>query len=72
MLVLSNEDIDQLLTMPECIEVLEEMYRDYANGQALLVPRIDNLSPATEPGAYYGFKQMGGAWPRAYLQRCES
>ena len=68
MLVLSNEDIDQLLTMPECIEVLEEMYRDYANGEALLVPRIDNLSPSTEAGAYYGFKQMGGAWPRRRVQ----
>ena len=68
MLVLSNEDVDQLLSMPECIGVLEEMYRDYANGQALLVPRIDNLSPATEPGAYYGFKQMGGAWPRRRVQ----
>jgi ornithine cyclodeaminase/alanine dehydrogenase-like protein (mu-crystallin family) len=68
MRVLSNEDIDQLLTMPECIAVLEEMYRDYANGQALLVPRIDNLSPSTEPDAYYGFKQMGGAWPRKRVQ----
>jgi alanine dehydrogenase len=68
MRVLSNEDIDQLLTMPECIEVLETMYADYANGQALLVPRIDNISPAVEPGAYYGFKQMGGAWPRRGVQ----
>lgn len=68
MLVLSNEDIDQILTMPECIEVLEEMYQDYANGQALLVPRIDNISPSTEPNAYYGFKQMGGAWPRRRVQ----
>ena len=68
MRVLSNEDIEGLLTMRECIEVLEEMYRDYANGQALLVPRIDNISPSTEPGAYYGFKQMGGAWPRRGVQ----
>ena len=68
MRVLSNEDIDQLLTMPECIKVLEEMYLDYANGEALLVPRVDNLSPATEPGAYYAFKQMGGAWPRRRVQ----
>jgi alanine dehydrogenase len=68
MRILSNEDIDQLLTMPECIAVLEQMYGDYANGQALLVPRIDNLSPATEPGAYYAFKQMGGAWPRKQVQ----
>lgn len=68
MRVLSNEDIDRLLTMPECIAVLEQMYADYANGQALLVPRIDNISPGTEPGAYYGFKQMGGAWPRKRVQ----
>ena len=68
MRLLSNEDVEQLLTMPECIEVLEEMYLDYANGHALLVPRIDNLSPSTEPGAYYGFKQMGGAWPRRRVQ----
>jgi alanine dehydrogenase len=68
MRVLSNEDIDKLLTMPECIEALEEMYLDHANSQALLVPRIDNISPATEPGAYYAFKQMGGAWPRHGVQ----
>jgi alanine dehydrogenase len=68
MRVLSNEDIDRLLTMPECIDVLEQMYLDYAHGEALLVPRIDNISPGTEPGAYYGFKQMGGAWPRKRVQ----
>jgi alanine dehydrogenase len=68
MRVLSNEDIEQLLTMPECISVLEEMYRDYAQGQALLIPRVDNLSPSTESGSYYGFKQMGGALPRLRVQ----
>jgi alanine dehydrogenase len=68
MRVLSNEDIDQLLTIPECIGVLEEMYGDYADGKALLVPRVDNISPAVEEGAYYGFKQMGGAWPRRQVQ----
>jgi alanine dehydrogenase len=68
MRVLSNEDVEQLLTMRECIDVMEQMYEDYAQGQALLVPRIDNLSPSTEPDAYYGFKQMGGAWPRRRVQ----
>ncbi len=68
MRVLSNEDVEQLLTMPECIDVMEQMYADYANGQALLVPRIDNLSPSTETDAYYAFKQMGGAWPRRRVQ----
>ena len=68
MRVLSNEDVEQLLTMPECIAVHEDMYRDYAAGQALLAPRIDNVSPSIEPGAYYGFKQMGGTWPRRRVQ----
>jgi ornithine cyclodeaminase/alanine dehydrogenase-like protein (mu-crystallin family) len=68
MRVLSNDDVDRLLTMPECIGVLEQMYRDLAAGQALHVPRVDNVSPSTEPDAYYAFKQMGGAWPRMRVQ----
>jgi alanine dehydrogenase len=68
MRVLSNAEVEQLLSMPECIETLEQMYADYANDQALLVPRVDNLSPATEADAYYAFKQMGGAWPRRGVQ----
>jgi ornithine cyclodeaminase/alanine dehydrogenase-like protein (mu-crystallin family) len=68
MRVLSNDDVDRVLTMPECIAALEEMYRDYAVGEALHVPRVDSLSPSTEPGAYYAFKQMGGAWPRKRVQ----
>ena len=68
MRVLSNDEVEQLLTMPECIAVLEEMYLDYAEGLALHVPRVDSLSPSTEPEAYYAFKQMGGAWPRRRVQ----
>ncbi|OIQ91219.1 alanine dehydrogenase [mine drainage metagenome] len=64
MRMLSNEDVEQLLTMPECIDVMEQMYADYADDRALLVPLLDNLSPSTEADAYYAFKQMGGAWPR--------
>ena len=47
---------------------LEPMYRDYANGQALLSPRVDNIAPATHPGGYYGFKHMGGTWPARSIQ----
>ncbi len=68
MRVLGNEDVERLLTMPECIVALEQMYADYADGQALLVPRVDNLSPSTETDTYYAFKQMGGAWPRKRVQ----
>jgi len=66
--ILSNDDVERLLPMPECIAALEQLYRDYADGQALHVPRLDSLSPSAEPDAYYAFKQMGGAWPRRRLQ----
>ncbi len=68
MLVLSNEEIARLLSMEECMAALEPMYRDYANARALLSPRVDNISPTSHPGAYYGFKHMGGAWPAQHVQ----
>ncbi len=54
--------------MPACIEALEPMYRDYAQGKALLSPRVDNIAPNSVPGAYYAFKHMGGTWPAAGVQ----
>ena len=64
MLILSNEEIDQLLSMPECLTVLAEMYRDYADGQTLTLPRVDNIVPCDYEGGYYAFKHMGGIWLR--------
>lgn len=68
MLVLSNDEVARLLTIEECMAALEPMYRDYANGRALLSPRVDNIAPATHPGGYYGFKHMGGTWPARSIQ----
>ncbi|MDQ6620055.1 MAG: ornithine cyclodeaminase family protein [Pseudomonadota bacterium] len=68
MLVLSNDDVERLLNMQDCIEALEPMYRDYARGKALLSPRVDNLAPTRLEGAYYGFKHMGGTWPAKGVQ----
>jgi ornithine cyclodeaminase/alanine dehydrogenase-like protein (mu-crystallin family) len=68
MLVLSNDEVARLLSIEDCMAALEPMYRDYANGQALLSPRVDNIAPATHPGGYYGFKHMGGTWPARNIQ----
>jgi ornithine cyclodeaminase/alanine dehydrogenase-like protein (mu-crystallin family) len=68
LLVLSNDEVARLLGIEECMAALEPMYRDYANGQALLSPRVDNIAPATHPGGYYGFKHMGGTWPARSIQ----
>jgi alanine dehydrogenase len=64
MRVLSNEDVEKILTMKECMDVLEEMYLDLAQGQALFLPRVDNILPTSHENAYYAFKHMGGGWPR--------
>jgi ornithine cyclodeaminase/alanine dehydrogenase-like protein (mu-crystallin family) len=68
MLVLSNEDVERLLPMPDCIAALEPMYADYGSGRALLAPRVDNIAPAKLDGAYYAFKHMGGTWPARGIQ----
>ena len=34
-LILSNEDVDKVLTMPECIEVMEEAYVDWPKARGL-------------------------------------
>lgn len=64
MLVLSNDDVENILTIQECMAVLEEMYEDLGHEKALFMPRVDNLLPCSREGAYYGFKHMGGGWPR--------
>ena len=46
MYVFSNDDIDSILTMQACMDMLEELYRDIAEEKTLLIPRVDNLLPA--------------------------
>lgn len=64
MRILSNEDVEQILTMPECLAALEEMFRDDGQGLVLPITRVDNIVPCSHPDAYYAFKHMGGIWPR--------
>jgi len=68
MLILSNEDVDRLLPMADCIAALEPMYADYGSGRALLAPRVDNISPTKLENGYYAFKHMGGTWPARGIQ----
>jgi ornithine cyclodeaminase/alanine dehydrogenase-like protein (mu-crystallin family) len=68
MLVLTNDEVARLLSIEECMAALEPMYRDYAQERALMSPRVDNIAPTAHPGAYYGFKHMGGTWPARGIQ----
>ena len=42
-LVLSDEDVVQLVSMPSCIDALEEAFRDIALGTAVYAPRRDSF-----------------------------
>ena len=62
MLILSNEDIEKILPVGACLEVLEEAYRDLGTGMAATVPRYDAFSP-TKPSEFYEYKTMSGVLP---------
>jgi len=61
-LILSNEDIEKILPVGACLDVLEEAYRDLGNGMAATVPRYDVFSP-TKPNEFYEYKTMSGVLP---------
>lgn len=65
MLILDNEDVARVLTIDDCLEVLEDTFRDYALGQAVNRPRSHSYAPI--PGAerqWYMFKTMDAIVPR--------
>ncbi len=63
-LLLSNADVEALLTMPECIDALEEAYREKAEGRALSRPRSDAMTPTSRRDALYSLKSMDGVLPK--------
>ena len=63
MLILSNEDAESLLTMPDCITAIEQAYREYAHGRAANAARSDAVSTTAHPDAVYSLKLMGAVLP---------
>jgi ornithine cyclodeaminase/alanine dehydrogenase-like protein (mu-crystallin family) len=63
-LILSNEDVEKLLTMPECIDVLEEAYVELAEGRGVSRTRSDCITPTSRPDAVYALKSMDGVIPK--------
>ena len=63
-LILSNENVEQLLTMPECLAALEEAYVELAEGRGLSRPRSDCLVPTGRDDAHYSLKSMDGVIPK--------
>jgi ornithine cyclodeaminase/alanine dehydrogenase-like protein (mu-crystallin family) len=64
-LILSNDDVERLLTMPECIAALEEAYVELAAGRGINRTRSDCIAPTSySEEAVYGLKSMDGVVPK--------
>lgn len=67
-LVISNEDVESVLTMSEAMGVLEQMYRELGRGSGVYAPRVDLHAPTRTvvgedtPSAHY-LKTMVGSVP---------
>jgi alanine dehydrogenase len=63
-LILSNDDVSKLLTMPDCIAVLEESYVELAEGRGVSRTRSDCFAPTARDDALYSLKTMDGIIPK--------
>lgn len=60
MLILSNEEIESLLTVDLALKSLERAYIGQAQGTAVNRPRSDLYLPGVHEGSVYAFKSMEG------------
>src|SRR5215510_11392866 len=65
MILLTNEDVEPLLKMPDCIEAIEAAFADFGNNDAVDIPRQDAIVPIARDGAVHDLKTMSGSWPKA-------
>jgi ornithine cyclodeaminase/alanine dehydrogenase-like protein (mu-crystallin family) len=62
-LLLSNEDVDGLLQMPDCIDAMERAFRAFADGRAGNAGRCEILTPTQRTDALYSLMNMNGVVP---------
>ncbi len=60
MLLLSNADVRQVLTMESTLVILEDAYRQLARGEAVCRPRINIQIPTGTPGSRYNWSTTEG------------
>lgn len=73
--LLANENIQKLVTMPECLQALEVAYRDHARGITVgTTSRVETVIPTSIPDVDYEFTSIEGAVPASGVMalRCNS
>jgi alanine dehydrogenase len=66
-LMISNEDVARLLTMPDTIAALEKSYRQMVTKDAVCRPRIDIQIPTSQAGKVYQWGSMEGGSVSGYF-----
>ena len=73
--LLTNEDIERLLTMTDCLDALEVAYRDHPSGITVgSSSRVETVVPTSTPDVSYEFTSIEGAVPAFGVMalRCNS
>ena len=60
---LTNDDVRGLLTVPECIDVMEDAYRELGANQAAYRDRLELIGPSDGIGDFYMLKTVDGLIP---------
>lgn len=66
-IVLSNEQIRELVPPAAYVDAIEEAYREYAMGRAVIQPRIDLYTESPAAQRYSVFKSMIGTLAKDHL-----
>lgn len=66
-LLLNNDDVKQVLTMPMTVDALRVAYQDVARGEAVCRPRIDIRIPTSDPQKAYQWGTMEGGSTGGYF-----
>ncbi len=66
-LIISNDDVREVLTMRDTIDALEKAYTDLVNQDAVCRPRIDIQVPTSDPEKIYQWGSMEGGSVAGYF-----
>ncbi len=67
MLIINNQNVAELLTMGETIEVLDKAYRELVTTDAVCKPRTDIMIPTSNPGKVYQWSSVEGGSTSGYF-----
>ena len=59
-LILNNDDVQKALTVKDCLNVMEESYREQAESRAVNRPTCHSYLPHSLPNSTYSFKSVDG------------